>query len=104
MKLQVAVLFASALATAAVAEESVSYDGSKVFRIEVTDDVASLHEKLEALNAIELTVAPSDHLDVVISQDDVDAFDLLGLDAILLSDDLGAEIAEEGPVEPFFCK
>lgn len=101
MKVSAALLLAAA---SAVVAERVSYDGFKVFRIDNPDDVENLHEKLEELNTVEMTCGHSDHLDVAVSPDALEAFELLGLDSELVSEDLAVELAKEGPVEEFFCE
>ena len=97
MKLNICI--AVAAATSAVADR-VAYDGFKVFRI--TDVSDNIDETLAGFDKVQLTCGHTDHYDVAISPDDLDIFEELGLNTTLLSEDLGADIAEEGPVESFY--
>jgi hypothetical protein len=102
MQFRAAALLLTAAATAVVAEDRVSYDGFKVFRIEAPDYIEGLHEKLEALNTVELTCGHTDHLDIAVAPEDLEAFDLLSLNATVLATDLGEDLATEGPIEEYF--
>lgn len=98
MKIQAAILLNWAAAALAA---RVSYDGFKVYRVH-SDGEEDLRGKLAELNTVEMTCGHADHLDLAISPDDLEAFEALGLDADLLAEDLGVDLAEEGVVESFY--
>ncbi|KAK0383974.1 hypothetical protein NLU13_8063 [Sarocladium strictum] len=98
MKVQAAFLLAGAASALA---DRVSYDGFKVFRVH-SDDGEDLREKVADLNTVEMTCGHTDHLDVAISPDDLEAFEALGLEFDTIVDDLGVDLAEEGVVESFY--
>lgn len=105
MRVQSAVTaLALLVATVAAAdeEERVSYDGYQVFRIDTHGESEQIHELIEGLRAVEVSCGESDHFELAVAPQDVEAFQALGLDASLLSEDLGIDLAEEGPVESFY--
>ncbi|KAF7557160.1 hypothetical protein G7Z17_g875 [Cylindrodendrum hubeiense] len=102
MQLTLAVLFSAAL-TSVTAEQRVSYDGYKAYSIVTGDDGQAIRDKLSDLDFVALTVhEASDHFDVAIAPDDVSEFEALGLESSVISDDLGAEFAEESIFEDYY--
>ncbi|TGJ88477.1 hypothetical protein E0Z10_g311 [Xylaria hypoxylon] len=81
------------------------YDGYKVFRVVTDGKVADFEAQLEALSAIELSRnrghIDAHHFDIAVPPESLDAFDALNYEAETLTDDLGADIALEGELEPF---
>lgn len=97
-----ALSYALPLASAAVLplhERSVSYDGYKVFRVTTGDALASVQERLATLQIESWNHDVAQHLDVVISPDQLGAFQSLGLNVTVMHEDLGADIAAESAVE-----
>ncbi|KAF2972430.1 hypothetical protein GQX73_g1076 [Xylaria multiplex] len=82
------------------------YDGYKVFRV-VTDDgeLADFEAQLESMSAIELSRnrghIDAHHFDIAVPPESLDAFEALNLEAETLTEDLGADIALEGELQPF---
>ncbi|CRK40565.1 hypothetical protein BN1708_008281, partial [Verticillium longisporum] len=103
MKFQTTLGLLAALATSVIAEEKVHYDGYKVFRIEAHDDVADIHKQLEGLTTTSVGCGgETDHVEIAIAPEDLEAFAALGLDAKVINEDLGEALAEEGPVSEFY--
>ncbi|KAF3355744.1 hypothetical protein VDGD_05115 [Verticillium dahliae] len=103
MKFQTTLGLLAALATSVIAEEKVHYDGYKVFRIEAHDDVADIHKQLEGLATTSVGCGgETDHVEIAIAPEDLEAFAALGLDAKVINEDLGEALAEEGPVSEFY--
>lgn len=100
MKVQAALLLAGAASAIA---DRVSYDGFKVFRIH-SDGEEDLREKVADLNTVEMTCGHTDHLDVAIAPDDLEAFEKLGLEYDTIVEDLAVDLADEGVVESFYGK
>ncbi|RYP77548.1 hypothetical protein DL771_001121 [Monosporascus sp. 5C6A] len=69
----------------------VSYDGYRVYRVATGTAPADLEELLKSYHTIPLRGA----LEVAIPPQEVEGFEALGLDAELLNDDLGRDIAAE---------
>ena len=99
MKFSLATLaaLASSVLTSAVPKESkVSYDGYKAFRISTHNQADAIKAKIASLAAVPFNLNTDEHLDVAIPPKEVQAFEALGLDAAVLTEDLGADIATEG--------
>jgi carboxypeptidase A4 len=98
-------LILSAASLAAAAATKVSYDGYQMFHVETATlgDFDDLSSKIaEIPDAIPLQACShKSHLDVAIPANGLDAFNALNLDAKLVHEDLGAAIAEEGPLVPY---
>ncbi|KAI1827432.1 hypothetical protein F4861DRAFT_492668 [Xylaria intraflava] len=81
------------------------YDGYKVFRVLTQDDLAEFEAKLQSLAAIELARnrghIDKQHVDVAVPKESLDAFNALNYDVEILAEDLGANIALEGELQPF---
>lgn len=73
-----------------------SYDGYKAYRISTEHDVASVKDKIAPFSAVQFNYDTQEHLDVAIAPEDVAAFEALDLTTRVMSEDLGAEFAEEG--------
>jgi hypothetical protein len=73
----------------------VSYDGFKVFRITTGDALDSVQEKLSTFATEPWNRDVSQHIDVALSPDQLADFAALGLDATIMHEDLGADIAAE---------
>ncbi|RYO88371.1 hypothetical protein DL762_003757 [Monosporascus cannonballus] len=100
MKLLGAVALLSSLTAAGVIhspsgrsprDTRVSYDGYRVYRVAAGTAPADLEKQLKSYHTIPLRGA----LEVAIPPDEVKSFEALGLDAELLNDDLGRDIAAE---------
>ncbi|KAI0405637.1 hypothetical protein F4802DRAFT_596906 [Xylaria palmicola] len=82
-----------------------TFDGYKVFRVLTGDDAADFESKLESLSAIELSRNRGhievQHFDIAVPPESLDAFDALNYEAQTLTEDLGADIALEGELQPF---
>ncbi|KAI0017583.1 zinc carboxypeptidase [Xylariomycetidae sp. FL0641] len=81
------------------------YDGYKVFRITTDAEVAKVEADIESLSAINLANNPGhiseQHFDVAVPPESLDAFHALKYSSEVLTDDLGADIALEGELEPY---
>ncbi|OTB00511.1 hypothetical protein M426DRAFT_267613 [Hypoxylon sp. CI-4A] len=80
----------------------VSFEGFKVLRVETDGDLTSLKSALEPLSTFELGKSHgyngSSILDIAIPREHLTALDDLKLSYSTLSDDLGADLAAEGPL------
>jgi len=81
------------------------YDGYKVFRVMTEGDSSDFEAQLKSLSAIELSRnhghVDTQHFDVAVPPESLEAFNALHHDAEVLTEDLGADIALEGELEPF---
>lgn len=81
------------------------YDGYKVFRVVTEGDISEFESQLESLSAIELSRnrghVDTQHFDIAVPPESLDAFDALNFEAEVLAEDLGADIALEGELQPF---
>ncbi|KAI2617837.1 hypothetical protein GGR54DRAFT_607138 [Hypoxylon sp. NC1633] len=81
-----------------------SFDGFKVYRVDASaaGDAADLKSAFGALPIIELNNGHGNNgkatLDVAVPPEHLSAFNALNLEATILSEDLGADIATEGPL------
>lgn len=102
MYFKLAVAFSAVLALATT-EQRVSYDGYKAFSIATADDGQSIRDKLSDLEFVALSVHEVDnHFDVAIAPDSLLEFEALGLESTVISEDLGAEFAEESAFEDYY--
>ncbi|KAI1739922.1 hypothetical protein F4680DRAFT_458916 [Xylaria scruposa] len=81
------------------------YHGYKVFRVLTDGDTADFETQLESLSAIELSRnrghIDTQHFDIAVPPESLDAFHALNYEAETLTEDLGADIALEGELQPF---
>lgn len=81
------------------------YHGYKVFRVLTDSDTADFEAQLESLSAVELSCnhghIDTQHFDIAVPPESLDAFAALNYEAETLSEDLGADIALEGELQPF---
>ncbi|KAJ9148825.1 Zinc carboxypeptidase [Coniochaeta hoffmannii] len=95
--LSICVSLASAAAVAK--PERVSYDGYKVFRVAVGDQVAKVNDVVSSLGLATWKGAPraGAFADIVVPPTKIDSFaeKVAGLDTVTMHEDLGASIAEE---------
>lgn len=81
------------------------YDGYKVFRVITDGEVGEFESQLQSLSAIELSRnrghIDSHHFDIAVPPESLDAFNALNYEAETLTEDLGADIALEGELQPF---
>ncbi|KAK5660608.1 hypothetical protein OQA88_13172 [Cercophora sp. LCS_1] len=99
MKFSAAALLLAPVALAAGVPKvggKVSYDGFKAYRVSTKHDAAAIKDKLAPFSALQFNYDTEDHLDVAIAPKDVAAFEALELTTSVMSEDLGAEFAEEG--------
>ncbi|GAP88856.2 putative zinc carboxypeptidase a [Rosellinia necatrix] len=82
-----------------------TYDGYKVFRVVTNGDATEFEAQLESLSAIELSRnrghIDAQHFDIAVPPESLDAFGALNYEAETLTEDLGADIALEGELQPF---
>lgn len=83
-----------------------TFEGYKVYQIEVgSNHEASLKSRLQELPIIELSHSHghggASTLDIAVPPEHLEAFDALNFTAAILSEDLGADIAAEGPLGPY---
>ena len=71
--------------------EKISYDGYRVYRVALNEAPAILEQKLKSFH----TIHSRSHIEVAIPPAEVQRFEDLGLDAELMNDDLGRDIAAE---------
>ena len=97
-----------ALASAAAAAprpQRVSYDGYKVFRVDVGDQVDKVNDVVSSLGLSTWKWAPraGAFADIVVPPTKVDAFanEIADLSAVTMHEDLGASIAEESGFEAY---
>jgi carboxypeptidase A4 len=86
------------LASAAVIPrdtQPVSYNGYKVFRIETGDSLASVEEVLAPLALEPWNRDVTRHMDIMLAPDQLDSFTALDLNATVMHEDLGCDIAAE---------
>ncbi|KAM5356764.1 hypothetical protein ACJ41O_003410 [Fusarium nematophilum] len=85
-----------------LAAAKVSYDGYKAFSIDAGEDHDAVDRILADLNVVSLS-CESNHktIEVAIAPDSLAAFEALDLNTTLISEDLGAEFAAEGELEPY---
>jgi hypothetical protein len=89
-----ALLFTSTFASVVPRDnKKVDYSGFKLLRLE---NAEGLEAKIEELSAHILNPGKSAQLDVVVSPDNVDAISSLVAESKVISDDVGAILAEEG--------
>ncbi|RSL55708.1 hypothetical protein CEP54_009232 [Fusarium duplospermum] len=91
---------------AVVVAERVSYDGYKAFRITAGENIEQIRDQLSTFDFVSLGCEEghSDHLDIAIPPRNISEFEALGLQATVISDDLGADFAIEGAFEPYIRK
>jgi carboxypeptidase A4 len=97
--LQALPLVTLASAVAIRREESVSYDGYKVFRIATGDELASVREKIASFSAEPWNRDISQHLDIALAPNQLEEFEALGLNVTVMHEDLGADIAAESTTD-----
>ncbi|CAI6262776.1 unnamed protein product [Periconia digitata] len=76
--------------------EKVDYTGFKALRVTLPESSSELEAQIEELAIHVLNPGVAEHLDVVVSPDQVDAITALVSDTTVLVEDVGAAIAEEG--------
>ncbi|KAI1654904.1 zinc carboxypeptidase A [Daldinia decipiens] len=102
MKLTTAIWFTGALKAIVLAnqDDSISFEGFKVYRIDTSDQIADLKSTFADLFIIELNYnRHRDSLatiDVAVPPEHVAVFDALDFNTTILSRNLGADIATEG--------
>lgn len=75
--------------------QSVSYDGHKAFRIDISDNLEEVKEKLAALSYDQWNFNSRKRLDISLPGDQLLDFEDLGLDYRVMHEDLGHSIREE---------
>jgi hypothetical protein len=82
-----------------------TYHGYKVFRVITDSDPSEFEAQLQSLSAIELSRnrghVDTHHFDIAVPPESLDAFGALNYNAEILAEDLGADIAQEGELQPF---
>ncbi|KAH9899037.1 hypothetical protein F4778DRAFT_182393 [Xylariomycetidae sp. FL2044] len=81
------------------------YNGYKVFRVSPSMDNVAFEAEIDNLAAIDLThshgPSETDHFDIAVPPESFDAFHALNFTSAVLSEDLGADIAEEGELAEY---
>jgi hypothetical protein len=92
-------LLAVASAAAVESSQRKSYDGYKVFRLKVGEDVAKVNNIIDTLGLTTWKGKPRVGVpaDIVVPPSQVDAFEaqIAGMEAVTMHEDLGASIADE---------
>lgn len=108
MKLALIISSCVALSTAVSVQprpQKVSYDGYKVFRVSVGDQVAKVNEIVSTLGLTTWKGAPraGAFADIVVPPSKVAAFTgrVLGMEAHTMHEDLGASISEESAFQAY---
>lgn len=84
--------------------KKVSYDGYKAFEIESEGNNDGVYEALADLKYVSLACeGHPEHVEVAIAPDSLEAFENLGFNYTVTTEDVGAEIAKEGPFVPYEC-
>ncbi|KAI8626091.1 hypothetical protein F5Y19DRAFT_478925 [Xylariaceae sp. FL1651] len=104
--LHVALLFAPLAITIQVDRRGrETYDGYKVFRVVTESDPLVLEAQFQSMSAVELSCNHGhldvQHFDVAVPPESLGAFNALGLNTTILTEDLGVAIALEGELQPF---
>lgn len=86
---------ASAVALRPREEESISYDGFKVYRVATGDNLATIQNDLSDFSLQTWNIDVSQYMDVAISPDQIEKFESLSLDTTVMHEDLGADIKAE---------
>lgn len=95
-----ALLFSGALSTVVPkADKKIDYTGFKLVRILSTD--ATQKAQINSLAAHILNPGRTENFDVVVSPDKVDALTALVTDSVVINEDVGAALAEEGEFEVY---
>jgi hypothetical protein len=96
-----------ASAASVVKPGKVSYDGYKVFRVAVGNQVAKVNDVVSSLGLATWKGAPraGAFADIVVPSTKIDTFaeKIAGLDTITMHEDLGASIAEESSLGTYAC-
>jgi carboxypeptidase A4 len=82
-------------------EAKVSYDNYHVFRLPATVKGETVRKRMASVPVVELTDEPGQPSVVAIRPEDVQAFEQLNPEAILLNSDLGAVFSEEAVSTPY---
>lgn len=88
-----------------VLAERVSYDGYKAFRVAAGENIEQIRDQLSISSFDSVSLGcdegHSDHLNIAIPPQRISDFEALGLQATVISDDLGADFDVEGAFEPY---
>lgn len=82
------------------AEKKIDYNGFKLLRVTLPEGASDVRFKIENLAAHILNPGKSNNFDVVISPDKIDALNALVKDSIVINQDVGAALAQEGELRP----
>ncbi|KAK3681133.1 hypothetical protein B0T22DRAFT_502587 [Podospora appendiculata] len=82
-------------------ESKITYGGYKAFRVATHNNPAAIKEKISKLSAVTYNIDNREHLDVAVPPQEIAAFEALKLEASVLHEDLGADIAKEGTVAAY---
>lgn len=81
------------------ADEKIDYNGFKLLRVNIPEGASNVRVQIENLAAHILNPGRENNFDVVISPDKVDALKALVTDSIVVNEDVGAALAEEGELK-----
>lgn len=83
----------------------VSYNGYKAFHLEDLEDYEEVQSHISQLNYISLS-CESNHqgMDIAVAPESIEDFEALGLNATVVHEDFGADIAQEGSFKPYVCE
>lgn len=77
-------------------EEKVDYTGYKLLRLALPEGSQDLQDQIEEIAAHVLNPGKTANLDVVVSPESVDAITALVDNSVVINEDVGAALAEEG--------
>ncbi|KAM0334551.1 hypothetical protein ACHAQA_001581 [Verticillium albo-atrum] len=103
----IAVAAAVPLASAKVLaprEAYVSYDGFKVFHVDTHQDDAAIADKIAEFRLVDFDEGSPEGLDLAIAPEHIEAFEALGLDTVVVHEDLGADLLREGKLTSYTGK
>lgn len=88
-----------------LAVAKVSYDGYQAFRIDTKGSYDVTKEAISNITYVSLSCENNRKtLEVAVAPDSLQAFKDLKLSTTVISEDVGAEIAAEGEMQPYECE
>lgn len=76
-------------------EETVNYDGYKVYRVTTGENLTTVQDELSNFSFQPWNIDVSKYMDIAISPEQIEDFESLNLDKALMHEDLGADIKAE---------
>ncbi|KAJ6256147.1 hypothetical protein Dda_8982 [Drechslerella dactyloides] len=103
MKLLALLPYLAPLASAAVisnANQPITYDGYKVFRVLTHGQGEEIERQLQSLKAVQYNLNTQTNIEIAVAPEDLKKFEQMELDFQLLDEDLGVSIRAEGGFYP----